>query len=96
MAIKKKTKAQKNQDKKRLDKAQKKLFKAVRKFEQSVLDAEFNLDYILIKDITNMFKTLDIVKFNLGTTKETHVFDTYEDIQDIESDHISDIKCYKK
>jgi len=96
MAIKKKTKSQKNQDKKRLGKAQKKLFKAVRKFERSVLDAEFNLDYILIKDITSMFKTLDIVNFNLGTAKETHVFDTYEDIQNVESDHISDIKWYKK
>lgn len=95
MAIKKKTKAQKDQDKKDLERAQNKLVKAVKNFERSMWDCEFDVEWIRIKDVNDMFYAANGVEHAKTKLKETHVYDDYEDIKDKDHSHMTHKRHYE-
>ena len=72
MAIKKKTKAQKDQDIKYLARQQKKLIKAVDDFRTELYEAELDLKYIRLGSITDMFDANVKISSAKERIKETH------------------------
>ena len=95
MAIKKKTKAQKAQDVKDLAKAQMQLLKKVKTFEQVVWECQWDLDYVRVKDIKDVFKKAREAQYIVDRCLETHTFAEYKDIEKLEDRNYSHIDYYK-
>ena len=95
MAIKKKTKAQKDQDIKDLAKAQMKLLKKVKAFEQEVWESQWDLDYIRVKDLKDVFTKARIAQYIVDRCLETHTFAEYKDIEKLENRNYTHIDHYK-
>ncbi len=95
MAIKKKTKAQKAQDVKDLAKAQMQLLKKVKTFEQEVWECQWDLDYVRVKDIKDVFKKAREAQYIVDRCLETHTFAEYKDIEKLEDRNYSHIDYYK-
>ena len=95
MAIKKKTKAQKAQDVKDLAKAQMQLLKKVKTFEQEVWECQWDLDYVRVKDIKDVFKKAREAQYIVDRCLKTHTFAEYKDIEKLEDRNYSHIDYYK-
>jgi len=95
MAIKKKTKAQKDKDIKDLERAVNKLIRAAQDFQRSMWDCEFDVEWIRIKDINDIFNSASSAEHAKKRIKQTHVYDDYEDIKNKDHDHISHNRHYE-
>ena len=95
MAIKKKTKAQKDKDIKDLEKAVNKLIEATQNFQRSMWECEFDVEWIRIKDINNIFNSANHAENVKMRVKQTHVCDDYEDLKDKDHDHVTHKMYYK-
>ena len=82
MAIKKKTKAQKDQDVQHLAKMQLKLFNAARNFEREVWELQFDLSWVRLKDITDLFNSIRKVNYALERVKAENIYSDWNDIED--------------
>tara|TARA_A100001201_G_scaffold142021_1_gene139020 strand:- start:2272 stop:2565 length:294 start_codon:yes stop_codon:yes gene_type:complete len=85
MAIKKKTKAQKDQDKKDLERAQLALFEAAQAFQREVWECEWDLEWIRLKDLTNLFSKIRNVDWALDRSKASQVYTEWDDVKDIDN-----------
>lgn len=81
MAIKKKTKAQKAQDIKYLARQKKKLIKAVDDFKTDLYESEFNLQYIRLGAITDMFDASANISSAKDRIEKTHTRENVWDDQ---------------
>lgn len=82
MAIKKKTKAQKDQDVQHLERLQQQLLKAVDSFKTELYEAELNIEYVNIGPVLNMFRYTDKIRWSKSRIKETHTRKNVYDDQD--------------
>ena len=82
MAIKKKTKVQKDQDVRHLAKMQLKLFNVARNFEREVWELQFDLSWIRLKDLTDLFNRIRKVNYALERVKAENIYSDWNDIKD--------------
>ncbi|BAQ90755.1 hypothetical protein [uncultured Mediterranean phage uvMED] len=82
MAIKKKTKAQKDQDVQHLEKMQLKLFNAARNLEREVWELQFDLSWIRLKDLTDLFNSIRKVNYALERVQAKNIYSDWNDIKD--------------
>ena len=96
MAIKKKTKAQKDQDVQHLERLQQQLLKAVKDFRSEILEAELNIKYVNLGPVLNMFKSIDEIRWAKTRIKDTHTRkNNYDDHNNINYYNSTNLEVYE-
>ncbi len=93
--IRKKTKKQKKQDQKYIAKKQKKLQNKVTDFERNLWECEFDASFLSVYVYRDLFRANNRLTYAQNVAKQTHIYDTYEEIKDIESSHMTHSRQYK-
>jgi hypothetical protein len=96
MAIKKKTKAQKDQDVQHLERLQQQLLKAVDSFKTELYEAELNIEYVNIGPVLNMFRYIDKIRWSKSRIKQTHTrINVYDDQDNVNYHNATDLEHYE-
>jgi len=96
MAIKKKTKAQKDLDVQHLEFSQLQLLKAVESFKTELYEAELNIEYINIGPVLNMFRYTDEIRWSKSRIKQTHTrINAYDDQENVNYHNATNLEHYE-
>ena len=76
-SLQRKTKHHRKHDRKRLRKAAKKMYEAVRQFEERLVESEFQPEWMSVKDFSNLRESLRPYEQSLKIANEDYVADRW-------------------